>query len=463
MKRFFVFFLMMFLIGGLTAVNAQDSSEKDLRWAKSLMDRGDYVYAVEKFEDIARSQYAPPRIKKEAMYYAGYCHVKNNDPWQATRVFERFLDQYDDGISAEFVPDALYVLGRVYEENGDKEKAIKVYRRCKRNYPGNSFARKSQERLLTLKDVSGTDPFDDSNNGGNDDNYDNHGGSGNHHGGQSQGISREIRQLISIAETISNSFTRDQMLLEGSARARTGEDFVALAKAINNDFTRQQLFDKVRANPNYQRFTARSMIEFAGFINNSYSRDQFLVNLASDFAARDYVSNFDFVDMSAAMQNDMIRQQLFDVVQKSPAFKVMSAMTVVDLAKTCQNTYIHDQLLLSAAQKNPYSYRELRILADACTNAFIKTQIIQTGHRDHSPASTRTAAIKVATDPFSDFSFNKAQLKRVSAFMNAIDNRKDVRKTVSQLKKSDLNSATVREYMEKFRTIEKFENIHQDR
>ncbi len=50
-----LFWLIVFLfIAGMTSVYAQDSA-KDLRWAKSLMEKGDYAYAAQKFEDIAIS------------------------------------------------------------------------------------------------------------------------------------------------------------------------------------------------------------------------------------------------------------------------------------------------------------------------------------------------------------------------------------------------------------------------
>jgi tetratricopeptide (TPR) repeat protein len=457
------------------------SGYQDLKWAKSLMERGDYVYAAEKFADIARSSLNSEKIRKEAMYYLGYCHVKNNDPWQAIRVYERFLDKYDDGINEEFIPDALYVLGRVYEETSDNRNAIKVYRRCIRNYPRSQYARKSRERMKMLGQGSGsdTDPFDgDHNDGGyHDDDYAN-----DHHGDGSTGIgiSREIRQLLRIAKTVNNSYTRDQMLLEGADRARTGEDFVALAKAIENDFTRSQIFDKVKENRNYSQFSARSMLELAGFINNSYLKDQFLVDLASDFAKRDYVSSYDFVDISAAMNNDMMRQQLFDAVAESSAFRFMSARTVADLANTCKNSYIHDQFLLTAAQKLPFGYRDCRILAEAASNSFTKTQIMQEakdgydshhggyhGRRTAGASDNSTRAIPpeapTSTDPFADFKFNKAQISRIAAFIKAVDNKKGMQKAASKLKKADLYRATVREYMEKFRTMQNFENIHRNR
>jgi len=471
-KRTAVLMIVLFLSLICSAVSAQGHGNEDLRWAKSLMDRGDYAYAIEKFTDIARSPRNPEAVKKEAMYYIGYCHVKNNDPWQAVRVFERFLEKYDDGISREFVPDALYVLGRVYEETGDRRSAIRVYRRCYKNYPRNSFGRKSSDRLRELN-VGGsggnTDPFDDNYNG--DDNH-HHDDDYNHH---HTGISREIRQLLRIAEDISNSFTRDQMLLEGSDRARTGEDFIALAKAIENDFTRGQLVNKVSKHPRFSEFSSKSMIEMADFINNSYTRDQFLVELAKNMANRDYVSSFEFVDVSAAIDNDMMRQQLFNAVADGQAFKLMSARTIVDLAKTCGNSYISDQFLLTAAKKCPLSYRECMLLAEASDNAFTQQQIMQIAknkdlgsyHRPRSrivekPEKVPEISLDM-TDPFAGFNFNRSQILRVRNFIKAVEGRKNMKTAFNSLKKSDMNLATVREYMEKYKTLQNFDDAHRQR
>ncbi|KAF1083005.1 MAG: hypothetical protein GQF41_0772 [Candidatus Rifleibacterium amylolyticum] len=470
MKRHLLL-LAVFICIAVTGAFAQDGA-KDLKWAKSLLEHGDYAYAAEKFADIAASHYNSPAVRKEALYYVGYCHVKNSDPWQAIRVFEQFIEKYDNGSSSDFVPDALYVLGRVYEETGDKRSAIKVYRRCSRAYPRSQFAIKSEDRLRQLGGSDNTDPFDGDYSG--DDNYypnpDDDYGNDHHHPGNSTGISREIRRLLRVAETVNNDFTRDQMLLEGSDRARSGEDFVALANAIKNTFTRGQLLDRVSKNENYNNFSTRSMLDLAALISNSYQRDMFLVSFGSAMANRDYVSNYELVEVSAAMNNDSLRQQLFDAISASKAFQFINARTMVELAQTCDNSFIHDQFLLKAAQKNKYGYRDLRILADACKNSFTKTQIMQeadSGH--HSPYGRRTAAIApelgseraLSSDPFAGFSFNKAQIARIRSFMKAVDTKKKMAESARQLKSSDLKTATVREYMEKYKVLQKFERIHQ--
>ena len=498
MKRIKLLFAVLCLSISLSAVYAQNAVAKDLSWAKSLMERGDYVYAAEKFENIVRSQYAPPVVKKEAMYYVGYCHVKNNDPWQAVRVFERFLEKYDDGISREFIPDALYVLGRVYEETGDQKNAIKVYRRCSRNYPRNSFATKSAERLtaLGMGGSGATDPFDDTpSNGGNDYGHSAPGntpgyGSGhhdsgsysggshgntNHHGGTHSGISPEIRQLLRVAETISSNYSKDEMLIDGADQAMSGEDFVALAKAICYDSSRATLLEKVRKNKNYGAFTVKSMIELASFVKTSYAKDEFLSTVGLDFAKRDYASGFDFVDISKAISSSSTRRDFIESFAKTSAFKLLSARTVVDLANTCNSSYDHDDLLVMAAKQNGYPRKELLILAEACSSSFNKSEILEIahnaagnsshgGHYRGQPAVSRSVVESDSlTNPFSGFSFDESKLKRIKAFVGAVNSKKNTKEAVSQLKKSDLSNSTVREYMGQFRKMQKFEDIHQSR
>ncbi|HAE37205.1 MAG TPA: hypothetical protein DCG57_01040 [Candidatus Riflebacteria bacterium] len=63
--------------------------------------------------------------------------------------------------------------------------------------------------------------------------------------------------------------------------------------------------------------------------------------------------------------------------------------------------------------------------------------------------------------PFADLTFIKAQLKGMHDFMKAIDSKKRIKETVTQLKQPDLGTATVREYMENYRTLQKFKTLHQ--
>lgn len=482
MKKAVSIFMILFL--GLVCVtaSAQNYGYDDLRWAKSLMDRGDYAYAIRKFADIVRSQHNSTAIKKEAMYYIGYCHVKNNDPWQATRVFERFLKKYDDGISREFIPDALYVLGRIYEETGDQRSAIKAYRRCQRNYPRSSFGRKSAQRLRELNYGGGsnnTDPFDgnDSGNHYDDDYYDDNYYDDGHHDNYHTGISREIEQLLRLAKGISNSFTRDRTLLEGSSRARTGEDFIALAKAINSNLTRGELIEKISSHPRFSEFSPKSMIEIAGFISNSFSRDEFLVELGKNMANRDYVSNYAFVDVSSAIKNDYTRQDLFNIIADSPVFKLMSARTIVDLVKTCDNSFISDEFLVTAAKKCPLTYGDCLTLAEACNSNITRNEILRIAnnkdmgnyhsHRRRTniaEKSDRKPAMAIdTTDPFTDFNFNRSQLSRVSYFIKAVENRKNMKKAYMNLKKSDMMLTTVAIYLEKYKILQKFEDAHNGR
>lgn len=121
---------------------------QELDRAKSYMDRGDYRYALDMFYSITQRTSYDRSIRKEAAYYRGFCLVKLNDPWGAIRAYESFLDRYAGSYSDSFlVPDALYVLGRTYEEVYNNDRARYYYRKCIDRFPYNEFAGKSRDRL----------------------------------------------------------------------------------------------------------------------------------------------------------------------------------------------------------------------------------------------------------------------------------------------------------------------------
>lgn len=116
-----------------------------LSYAHRLMDRGDYWGARNEFLSVARYGYNDSE-RREAGYFVGFCSVKSHDPWQAISDFRWFLDRFDCGYR-KYVPDALYVLGRTYEEVGDRRAAFNYYRRCVDRFPYSEFASKSRDRM----------------------------------------------------------------------------------------------------------------------------------------------------------------------------------------------------------------------------------------------------------------------------------------------------------------------------
>ncbi len=125
----------------------------DLERAHHMKDRGDYYGARQLFSDIARNAY-DHNVKAEAAYFIGFCSVRLSDYWRAIDDYRWFLDRYD-GWNSRFVPDALYVLGRTYENVRDFRAARNCYHRCIDRFPYDEFASKSRDRLRFLENYGG--------------------------------------------------------------------------------------------------------------------------------------------------------------------------------------------------------------------------------------------------------------------------------------------------------------------
>lgn len=110
-----------------------------------LMDRGDFGAARSEFLNVARYGHSDSE-RREGGYFVGFCSVKMHDPWQAISDFRWFLNRFDCG-TRKYVPDALYVLGRTYEDRGERREAFRYYRRCIDRFPYSEFASKSRDRM----------------------------------------------------------------------------------------------------------------------------------------------------------------------------------------------------------------------------------------------------------------------------------------------------------------------------
>jgi len=154
MKRLLTIVVMLLLVfGAVRQVGAYDPygyGYQELDRAKNYMDRGDYRYAFDLFNDISRRTVYDQSIRKEAAYYIGFCLVKMHDPWGAIRAYETFLDRYDGTSDTFLIPDAYYVLGRTYEEIYNNDRARHYYRRCIDRFRHSEFADKSRDRLRII-------------------------------------------------------------------------------------------------------------------------------------------------------------------------------------------------------------------------------------------------------------------------------------------------------------------------
>ena len=235
------------------------------------MNYGDYYEAAKKFKRVSNNYNFSSQVRREAAYYVGFCYVKDRDPWAAVSAYENFLDYYDNG-NRRFVPDAMYVLGRTYEELYENTKAKKMYRRCIDRFPGSEFASKSRDRLRKL--------------GGYTD-YNSGNGYGNEY---NSGISYEVKDQIEWAKDMSNGYERDRMLLKTAKKARNGADFIAISKAMWNDYTRGELFEYVTGSRVFKIMTIYDIVDLAKTTSNSYESDELLLTAAKKvaYSARDF-------------------------------------------------------------------------------------------------------------------------------------------------------------------------------
>ncbi len=549
MKKFLFVLLGFLILANFTTGFAETDAEYQLRKAISLIESGDFDLAQRRLKKISQNFDYPEFIKREASYYIGYCHVKNGDPWRATEAFEDFLLTYDSG-SQRFVPDALYVMGRAYEEIGEIRKAKRAYQRVYNEFSSSEFARKARIRL---KELGGSDYSNNS--GGNHsdpysgENNNNGGYNGGSHSGNNYGVSYEIRRVLRYAKTHNNSYLRDQYILENIGRSENGSDLVALITVMENDMVKGQFCDKIWGLRFAKTLNAATIVEIASQNKNSYLADQFLLQAAQniDFRtggystlaeacdnsyirsqileiAKDNVSgnngghgdynhgnynggngvsrpvreiirlarlennsfsrdqflldnaskgnsSSDFIAMLSEMSNDAIKGQFLDAIQRNRAFKTLSARAVVDIAAEVSNSYSSDQFLLAAAEKIAFTFRDYRILAEACSNGYTKSEILRIaeksnygnsghGHGHYLGANSNELEKPVSTDPFASYKVNKSQVARVNKFIKAVETKKGMNEAVRKLKSVDMKILTVKEYMEKYQKIMDFERLH---
>ncbi|MFZ2961446.1 MAG: tetratricopeptide repeat protein [Candidatus Ozemobacteraceae bacterium] len=128
---------------------AQDGTDQ-LQAAKNAMERGRFEVAISRFTDISRNSSYPRPVVKEAAYYVGFCYVKMSDPWKAIQVCESFLERFDNSSDRSFISDAMYVLGRAFEETKKFDDAVVIYRRCADRFHSTEFGNKSRDRISMI-------------------------------------------------------------------------------------------------------------------------------------------------------------------------------------------------------------------------------------------------------------------------------------------------------------------------
>ena len=489
----------------------------ELQQAKKYMNQGSYQQALQFFNRVAQDSYNDEMVRREAKYYVGFCFVKIGDLWRAIDAYKSFLERYDNGNSM-LVPDALYVLGRTYENVGEISSARRVYRRCVDQFPGNKFANNSRNRLNIIG-------------GGNT------GHSGNYN--NSNTVSYEIRDLIEWAKDAEYYSEADKILRRGLNKARNGADLAALSKAFYDEsrqksflqeavttsiFRRINVRDVVRLAETAQYYSARDLVLAAGirnvidgrefvllsqpfddatkqksFLKDVVAKDIFrrmnaqdMVTLADSAqydSACDWVlaagmrsirDGRDFIYLARAFKDESRQKEAFLDLKSGSVFRVMRINEVIDLAHTAYYNSARDALLIEAARRIARSARDFRALANATDDYQTEREINQIGmdkldSYDNYLSARSDGEIKIekktakeqnqkiensANDPYQDLKIDRAKYNRIAKFIKAVNSKKGMNKALKTLKKSDLSIPTVKSYMKKYRSLQKFEKLH---
>ena len=368
----------------------------ELDQAKAAMDRGDFRYAMDQFRYLSQSN--DPRVAREAAYFTGFCFVKMQDPWNAIRAYEDFLSRYDRYSDNTLLPDAMYVLGRTYEEVSRYDDARRIYRRCLDRFPYGEFASKCQDRMRVL------------------------GGGGYHppnppYPPPCSGITPEIADMIDLARRAPDSYSADQMLLKAAGRARTGADFSAISKASRNQYTQFQVFETARSSRVFRMMSAYEAVDLAKTTSNSYYRNQFILAYAQKCAR----TAEDFRILMDGCNDSFTKSQILQIAQGAlgshgPNFSM-------DIAMSVQETGV--------SKAAPKTAKGAKVAAPA------------------------------KSDPFVNFEMDQKKVQRVSWFLDAVKFKKSIDETSRKLTKSDMGMEVVRQSLKDATTQKKFETLHQ--
>jgi len=105
-------------------------------------------YPQSKFMPQAKGKLAQLRNKlAEKAYKNGLLYYKTGDYEAAKVYYQMVLDEYGE---TDWVDDAHYGLGEVWEKEGDREKALREYRIIPHHYPYSNCARKALEKIRRL-------------------------------------------------------------------------------------------------------------------------------------------------------------------------------------------------------------------------------------------------------------------------------------------------------------------------
>lgn len=448
--------------------------------ARGYMADGDYQKAAQSFHDVYQYGLLGKDDQIEAFYYWGFCLVKANEPQEAKKVFGWFLQKYDDGVNNKYIPDAMYVLGRIYEQLNEKGKAVTMYKKCMGRYKYNKFSRLCRKRLVKLGIISGeaTDPFDD------DNNNDNHGNHGSYHHGHhnnscsnhhySTEISQEVKDAVKKAKEETSSYYVVARLREALKMAMNGEEYYYICKQLTNQNDIKRFVSDTNKAPYYSRFSGESVakiIKLSGIYYTDTLADEFL----KDFFVRECVSGTDIVALVSIIDDDNRRTLLIErKVANCKAFTNGSFIIddYLELAKLMAYEIDRDEFLLKVAQKCPLNPEDYRRLAAKANSDSIKDKILNIGIQNskwsemssHTKSfATKDRRIKLDSNPFeNNFKFDNTKIERINNLVRAVVAKHQISKAEKALTKSDKDSPTVKYYLKQIKVMQTMDNLYNE-
>jgi outer membrane protein assembly factor BamD len=154
-KILFPVFISLLLWGCSGTVNTSNfTPEEYLKYAKSLLDDGEYIQAIQEFQSILL-QYPGNAIADDAQYYLAESHFRKEEYILAAYEYSRLIK---DMPASEYVPQAQYMLAESYFELSPKypldqrytKKAVEEFQAFIDFFPTNTKVPDAEEKIKEL-------------------------------------------------------------------------------------------------------------------------------------------------------------------------------------------------------------------------------------------------------------------------------------------------------------------------
>jgi outer membrane protein assembly factor BamD len=154
-KIFFPVFLSLLIWGCSGTVNTSNfTPDEYLKYAKSLLDDGDYIQAIQEFQTILL-QYPGNAVADDAQFYLAESHFKKEEYILAAYEYSRLIK---DMPASEYLPQAQYMLAESYFELSPRyqldqrytKKSIEEFQAFIDYFPTNPKVTDAEEKIKEL-------------------------------------------------------------------------------------------------------------------------------------------------------------------------------------------------------------------------------------------------------------------------------------------------------------------------